>query len=174
MVATTGGAQWAALATLDETERLRGMREQVESVRAMEPEARGEALAAMVRAEYELDEPALRTFTTSRLRLWAEIAEQDLESARELAHGYDAVFDTLPANLAMRRASVVQSVVRGELTPEQVDRLFEVIPSMLKQVPRTPIAQTGNQPTTKKAMAKAAAKAAPARARSPFWKFWDR
>ncbi|MQA00608.1 MAG: hypothetical protein GEU80_14970 [Dehalococcoidia bacterium] len=174
MVATTGGAQWAALATLDETERLRGMREHVESVRAMEPEARGEALSAMVRAEYELDDDALRTFTASRLRLWAEIAEQDMATAQELARGYDTVFDTLPANLAMRRASVVQSVVRGELAPEQVERLFEVIPSMLKQVPRTPIAQTSNQPASKKAMQKAAAKAAPVRARAPFWKFWER
>jgi len=174
MVATTGGAQWSALAALDEQERLRGMREQIDSVLAMEPEARGEALNAMVRAEYELDDAALRAFTASRLRLWAEIAEQDLESAQTLARGYDAVFDTLPANLAMRRASVVQSVVRGELAPEQVEKLFEVIPSMLRQVPRTPVAQASAQPTSKKAAKKAAAKARPITARTPVWKFWAR
>lgn len=162
---TTGeGQAWSDLAMLDQATRERSMHEQLTSVLALDEQARLAALKEMITAEYALDEAALRPFTMSRLRTWVAISREDMERARTLARGYDAVFDGLPAELAMRRARVVQTVAKSDLAPAEVDALFELIPSLVRQVPRAPGAAF-NRP--------AAAKPA-GDAGQPWWKFWQR
>lgn len=160
MVTTAGGEQWAALAQLDEQERTRGMREHLESVRALEDEAWLEALRGMVEAEYALSDEALRPFTASRLRVWAEIAAEDLATAQMFARGYDTVLGACGASMAMRCASMTQSVARSDLTPEQVEVLFSVVPSLGRSVPRAKVDALRPAEAPKK---KAAG-----------WKFWSR
>jgi hypothetical protein len=159
VVAKAEGTQWAALVSLDEAERVRAMQEQLDSVLALEEEERLVAVEDMVRAEYLLADPELRTFTASRLRVWARIGSRDMEAARTIARLYDAVFDRLPADLAMRRASMVQSVARADISAQELETLFEVIPSILRQVPRQRLSGF----TSEKPVRKAA-----------WWKVWAR
>lgn len=125
---------WGGLVAEPEPERSRSMREHFTSVLALDVDARAEALEEMVRSEYALEDDALRQFTTSRLRTWLSMP---LDDAIALAGGYDAVFERIPAHMAMRRAKIVQTVALHDLTPDEVEGLFALIPSLIKQVPRS-------------------------------------
>jgi hypothetical protein len=130
--------RWKALAELDEEVRVSRMTERFRAVIAADEETRLEQLRAMIGAELDLPEAQLRDFTHSRLRCWVDLAAQDLDGARALGRGYDAVFASLPAEMAMRRASVVQAVGSNRLTPADIETLFEVIPGLARQLPRRP------------------------------------
>jgi hypothetical protein len=152
---------WKALAELDEQARLGQMTERYRSLIAMGEADRLEHLGGMIRAEYELADAPLREFTHSRLRSWIELAGEDREGTRNLGRGYDEVFATLPAQQAMRRASIVQTVVSGHMTLADTETLFDVIPGLARQVPRQALAVASK--------AKAPAEATPVAAQRPFW-----
>jgi len=162
-MATDDGRVWSDLAGLDQAARERGMHEHLISVLALEEAPRLEALRDMITAEYALDDAALRPFTISRLRTWVAIAQEDVERARLLARGYDTVFDALGAEMAMRRARIVQTVAKSDLAPGEVTALFELIPSLVRHVPRS-----AGSDFTRPAAAAAGAGGA------PWWKFWQR
>lgn len=130
--------EWKALAELDGDTRVERMTERFRALISASEEHCLERLGAMVHAEYELDDAALREFTHSRLQTWAELAADDPEGARLLGRGYDAIFAKASGEMAMRRASMVQSVGSNRLTPEDLELLFDVIPSLEKQLPRRP------------------------------------
>lgn len=153
--------EWKALAELEAGERLGQMTERYRSLIAMSEEERLADLGAMIRAEYELADAPLREFTQSRLRSWIELASEDREGTRALGRGYDEVFATLPAQQAMRRASIVQTVVSSQMTLADTDTLFDVIPGLARQVPRQTVAVAST--------AKAPAEEKPAVAQRPFW-----
>src|SRR5690606_32440398 len=113
----------------------------------------------MVRGEYGLTDAQLRTFTVSRLRAWLAVASNNMEGAQSLARGYDAAFDHLPADMAMRRSTTVQTVARQDLTTDEVQGLFDLIPSIVRQVPRAVPSAAHTPPTQQQA-------------KKPFWKFW--
>lgn len=161
-MAADDGRAWSELATLDQVTRERSMHEHLMSVLALDDAPRLQALRDMITAEYALDEPSLRPFTISRLRTWVAIAQDDVERARLLARGYDTVFDGLPAEMAMRRARVVQTVAKSDFSPAEVEALFEVIPSLLRQVPRA-----STEHFARPAVATTAGTTA-------WWKFWQR
>lgn len=149
--------RWAGLAGASEGDRGVRMRAILDEVLNLDEAERGTAVDGMVRAEYALDDAQLRPFTTDRLRTWLGIAQDDMSGAQSLARGYDAAFDKLGASLAMRRSSMVQTVARHDLTPEEVTGLFDLIPSIVRQVPRAiPPTRQFEKPERKK----------------PFWKFW--
>ena len=154
---------WADLYALQPAERVAQMIERCRAVAAMDDAARLNASSAMVRAEYALTDEHLHEFTTSRLRAWIAIDQADREAAVSLARAYDAVFQTMPGAVAMRRASVVQGVARSELTADELATLFELIPSIVQQVPRVrqDVLSTGRD--------NAAALAAKSK---PWWRFW--
>jgi hypothetical protein len=165
MVTSSGtgiGERWVALAEVPEEGRGAQMRAIIEEVLALDGEAQGEAVRAMVTAEYGLPDEQLKPFTASRLRAWLDIAADDLSAAKEMAHQYDMAFDRLPAQMAMRRSTTVQGVARTTLTPEEVRGLFDLIPSIVRQVPRLAVSD---------ALPKQAKPPMEER-KKPFWKFW--
>lgn len=158
MVTSSNSAErWAALAGNSEGDRQMRMRAILDEVLALDEAERGTTIEGMVQAEYALDDAQLRPFTIDRLRTWLAIAQDNMGGAQSLARGYDAAFDKLGAALAMRRSSMVQTVARHDLTPEEVTGLFDLIPSIVRQVPRAiPPTRHYEKPEPKK----------------PFWKFW--
>lgn len=159
-----GGAQagttWAGLAGLSEADRVGPMCALLREVMSLPEDQRTTALNSMVRAEYALDDATLHSFTASRLRAWLRLAGDDMNFARSLSQSWDRVFDGMPAETAMRRATVVQTVARSELNAEEVAVLFEFIPSIVRQIPRAP-----------SGLAQRVAEAPPERD-TPWWKFW--
>jgi hypothetical protein len=151
--------RWVALAAESDAERATKMRGILDEVLALGEVERATTVASMVQGEYGLDDAQLRPFTVSRLRTWLAIAAGNLEGAQSLARGYDAAFDKLPAAQAMRRSTIVQTVARMELTPEEVTGLFDLIPSIVRQVPRaTQPTRHYDKPGDDK--------------KKPFWRFW--
>lgn len=163
---------WAELARRDEPERGQEMAARCREVAQLPEEQRLARLEAMVRAEYALTDEELRAFTLSRLRAWLLLKDEDDEQAKSLAHGYDAVFNRLPGDVAMRRATVVQGIAREQLAIEEIEQLFELIPSLMRSVPRSRTDAVSRQATAN-AMAAAAGELAAA-ASAPWWKFWSR
>jgi hypothetical protein len=165
-------SDWAALASLEEErERTSQMGERFRSLLALPEEERRARLEAMIRAEYELPDKELRDFTRSRLRSWIALGEEDREAAKSLGKGYDDVFETLPANTAMRRATIVQTIASHDLTLAEMDALFSIIPGLARQVEqKRPPMRTAAPEALEASAAALAAK----RAR-PFWaRLWPR
>ncbi len=149
--------RWVGLAGESEADRATKMRGILDEVLALGEAERATTIESMVRAEYALGDAELRPFTASRLRTWLAIAAGNMEGAQSLARGYDAAFDKLPAAQAMRRSTMVQTIARTDLTAEEVTGLFDLIPSIVQQVPRAiPPTRHYDKPEEKK----------------PFWKFW--
>ena len=86
------------------------------------------------------------------------------EGANTIARGYDAVFNHLSGESAMRRTTVVLTVVR-DFAPEQIEALHGLIPTTTAAIPAIRHPETVPAPAV-----------APARAKKPkpFWRFWDR
>ena len=134
--------RWVALAGESEADRATKMRGILDEVLALGEGERTTTIASMVQGEYGLDDAQLRPFTVSRLRTWLAIAGGNLEGAQ-----------------AMRRSTTVQTVARTDLTPQEVTGLFDLIPSIVRQVPRAiPPTRHYDKPGDEK--------------KKPFWKFW--
>jgi hypothetical protein len=162
---------WAGFAELDEEARSREMERRFKEVLALPEGDRFPHLRGMILAEYALEPETLHSFTRSRLRAWVSMAREDLASAHGVARGYDKVFDSLPAEMAMRRASIVQTVARQDLNAEEIAYLFDVIPSLVRHLPRTPkTLEDGRTPMPAARMATAGG-AGPTAAK-PWWRFW--
>lgn len=156
------GTRWGALAGEPEAAQASGMRSVLDEVVRLPEAERAEVIEAMVKAEYALDDAALHVFTANRLRTWLALSASDMEAAKTVVHGYDSAFEHLPGGMAMRRATMVQTVARTEMTPEEVAGLFELIPSIVRQVPRS-------APSPKYTPAGGVAVK-----KKPAWKFWGK
>lgn len=164
MVTSGIGQRWAALVSASDEGRPSEMRPILDEVMALDEEERAEAVRSMVEAEYALPDAELQAFTLSRLRAWLAIAGEDMEAAKSLARGYDAAFDRMPGGAAMRRSTTVQTVARTSLSVEEVQGLFDLIPSIVRQIPRAVPPSTAG--------AAASSGQASMAAKKPFWKFW--
>jgi hypothetical protein len=172
---------WSAMTSLSADERERRMTDILREVAGMPESERVDRLEGLVRAEYELDDQTLRPFTATRLRALLAINREDHDAANNLARGWDTVFDRLPGGLAMRRATVVQTVARKELSADEVGELFELVPSLVRSVPR---AKTEAMHIERKGKALQRDEANTARMEiaaaggdasvRPWWKFWER
>jgi len=167
------GGRWGALAGQPASDQIPAMQEVFAELLKLDETERLVAIEEMVRAEYALDQDALKAFTESRLRSWLAMAANDLESTQEIVQGYDTVFGHLPGEMAMRRATVVQTVARNHFTTDEVGALFELIPSLVRQVPRSSGSATVSASSSSSSSGGAAVAEAPASAR-PRWKFWAR
>jgi hypothetical protein len=103
-------------------------------IAAMEESRRRSVLRQLIWTEYG-DPAQSRRLAAERLHAWATLARSDLEGARRLGKSYDEPFAELPAEVAMRRATVVQSVVSAEFTDEERVLLLEVVPGMGRHIP---------------------------------------
>lgn len=164
--ARSGDATWAGLLALAPDARVQAIQDRYRQLLAL-PEAEMEsALEEMIIAEYALDAPSLHAFTGSRMRALLGIAASDVAQARRVAGTGDHVFMRMPGSIAMRRTEVVQSIARTELTAEEVERLRELLPSLLQQLPRLS--------TTLRSEGGIAVEPQPVvdRPRKPWWKVW--
>jgi len=105
-----------------------------ERIAEMEEVERRDALRTLIAVEYGEDATATRRLAADRLHAWATIARRDLEGARRLGRSYDTLFEEQPGAVAMRRATVVQSVVAAEFSDEECTLLLDVAPGMRRQV----------------------------------------
>ncbi|MEP6870228.1 MAG: hypothetical protein ABI939_00095 [Anaerolineaceae bacterium] len=152
---------WSELGDLSDEECERKMVERCTRVVQL-PEVEREAeLHRMILAEYDLDEPRLLKFTRSRLLAWLAMP---FDEANAVARGYDAVFNQLSGGTAMRRAAVVQTVVR-DFEPAQIEALHAIIPATVAAIPALRPPETVAPP--------AAEPASPAKKKSS-WRFWER
>ena len=131
--------QWVGLVTAKEDARQSKMKARYEELAGLSDEDRIKQVTDMARAEHELDEDKLHTFTNSRLQTWIAM---DGEKAERVARTYDEAMRHLPGTLAMRRVGAVQTVAR-DLEAGQVERLYELLPSLLKENPRAVISSLG-------------------------------
>ena len=150
---------WARLAAQPRAQRERAIREHLDSVLALDESARQQAVQRMVLAESHLG-PELRTFTASRLSVWAQLLETDLDGVRWLANAYQAALATMPAEFAMRSALTADLVVRNDLQNEELAALISVSPRFVRQVIGNPVE-----------LARPDEPATPTR-RRPRWKIW--
>lgn len=157
---------WSRLADLEVPQRMEAMAERMRRLASVEEAERARELEAMVRAEYALPDVELRQFTLSRLRAWLQLHAQDPGQSRALASAYRVVFQRVPAELALRRTSVVQSVAREELTAEELTQLDELIPDVLEAVAH---ARKESTPASRLLAQQPVAVTAE---RKPRWKFW--
>lgn len=156
-------SSWSDLINEDDVARQRSMVERFGKLSTIEEAARLDQLEGMARAEYALPDAELHRFTASRLRAWIELDRVDPGQAQLLATAYDQVFQRVPVELAMRRAMLVQSVARSELTPAEVAELRRLIPSLMQAEPASmPSAMGGLRERVVTGTDKA----------RPKWKFW--
>lgn len=154
---------WSDLISQDDVSRQRSMVERFSRLTTVEEAARLDELEGMARAEYALPDADLHRFTASRLRAWIELDRLDPGQAQLLATAYDRVFQRVPVELAMRRAMLVQSVARSELTAEETSELRRLIPGLMQAEPASmPSAMGGLRERVISGTDKA----------RPKWKFW--
>ncbi|MGE0135222.1 MAG: hypothetical protein AB7T16_08830 [Dehalococcoidia bacterium] len=120
-------------------------------IAAMEEAERRLVLRELIAAEYGCEAADSRRLASERLHAWATLARSDLDGARRLGCSFDALFEEQPAEMAMRRAMVVQSVVASEFNDDERALLLEAIPGMRRQVassvPKVVTARGAPEPT---------------------------
>lgn len=131
-------------------------------IAAMGEAERRLVLRELILAEYGSDAAETRRLASERLHAWALLARSDLEGARRLGHSFDALFAEQPADVAMRRAMAVQSVVATEFDDEERALILEVVPGMRRQVPARmhdvatarpqPAVATGEEPVKRRGL----------------------
>lgn len=99
-------------------------------------EQRHRDIASMVSAEDSMDDEGIYPFALSQLRVWAQLAREDLPKAQAIANGYERVYSERAGTAAWRRATVVQTIARLDLSADEVDALSELVPSLMRQIPR--------------------------------------
>ncbi len=149
---------WAALVDLDAGSRESQMTARYTEIAALPEDDRRAKLKSMAVAEYSLPDDKLRAFTLARMRTWIAMPK---EVAQTIATSYGAVMQEMPANMAMKRVALVQTLVL-EFTPEEEAQLRDLAPGAFAGAPSRALGL--DRPPE-------AAIAAPA-AKKPFWKFW--
>ena len=154
--------EWIALADIkDEARRTSEIMRHYLDVADWPEEQRLHQLTEMVRAEHQkLPEEKLLPFTRSKL---LAVITMDQEKAKVVVAAINKGVETLPATLAMRRVGAVQTVAR-DLSPDQIDKLYVTMPSLVREMPRRVVTLLGAgiEKTARKKGGK----------KKPFWKFW--
>lgn len=127
---------WAALAELEDAERQKAMSDRFHMLEEAPADDRLRGIAAMVSAEDAMDDEAIYPFALSQLRVWAQLAREDLPKAQSIATAYDDVYGEGTGKAAWRRATVVQTIARLDLSADEVDALADLVPSLMRQIPR--------------------------------------
>ena len=157
---------WSALSEVDQETRRREMEDRFARLTLLDGAERLDTAEAMLRAEFTLGESDLPAFTADRLQAWMSLDRRDPAQAAIAVAAYDSVVERLPANMAMRRASVVQAVT-SRMTVDEVATLQRLIPSLKLSVP---VALTGID--EQRALLEVARDRMAAKRQRPFWKIW--
>ncbi|MCA9824997.1 MAG: hypothetical protein KC482_16335 [Dehalococcoidia bacterium] len=154
---------WAALLDLSAEERDSRMVEAYTGIAALSEEDRQQRLEQLIRTVYAMPDAALRTMTESRLRAWLRM---DPGQAATVGRQFETALNGMPANIAMRRVTIVQSV-SGNLALEDREKLRHIVPGVLGDEPLT---FSGNRVDGTPGAAPAPVAAKP----RPWWQFWRR
>lgn len=148
--------EWALLADATEKARSSAMKQQYGEIAKLSTEERTTTLNTLAQVEYTMSEDKLFTMTKARLLAWLGMEH---DQAVAVATSYDRAVDMLPAPIAMRRVGAIQTVAR-DLAVEQVDQLYTIIPSFVREVPRASVRTL------------AIDESARLRNKKSWWKFW--
>lgn len=107
---------WQDLAAQPADKRETNLRAFYTELGALPEATRIARLRDMVAVTHTLPDEAFWALTESRLRVWLQL---DQETAVIAACSYDAVMREVPANAAMRRVAVVQTLLRDFSDAEQ-------------------------------------------------------
>ena len=120
-------------------------------------ERRSETRSLIPEAEYSLkDEEALRDITIARLK---GVLALDDDGAHKVAATYESVMNTMPGDIAFRRAAVVQTVARHQFSVDEEARLRDLFPGVLGEKPKELQPAGAGSPLVKSKRA--------------WWKFWE-
>jgi len=161
---------WGALAELAPAAQVEEMRKRFEALADRDQPARERQAQEMILSEYLLGDEQLGNFTESRLRVWIAMAQANLERTQIIANAYEKAFERVQGAIALRRTAIVQMVARERLSSSDIDVLFELIPNLVRHLPRA------SQEAVERAahverLAAAAARESGARSK-PWWKLW--
>ncbi len=129
-------ATWVALAELDDAQRQKAMSDRFHTLEEAPQDKRRRDIAAMVSAEDAMSDEVIYPFALSQLRVWAELAREDLPKAQAIANSYEEVYGDGAGTAAWRRATIVQTIARLDLTAADIDALSDLVPSLMRQIPR--------------------------------------
>lgn len=163
-------ASWMALSETEASARIGEMRQRFDALADLDQPAREQQAEAMIRAEFELPDEDLHAFTESRLRAWMAMAGDNLERTQSVANAYEKAFERVPGAWAMQRATIVQTIARDSLTPEDVDVLYELVPRLVGNVPRA--SQEAVEHALNASRGAAEGEAEERVRRKPWWKVW--
>jgi len=144
---------WEAIASLDREAQVAAVTAAYAAIARQDEEARRTSLASAIESVYRMPDGQLISMTEARLRAWLALPDED---AAAVGNSFEAVMDGMPADIAMRRVTVVQSVA-FKLSNEELAHLQRIVPRVL-----------GDSPPATVSMAKGTGKP------KPWWKFWAR
>ena len=124
--------EWGKLAELEASDREARIVARFNELAGLPLEERQRRLRTIAEVEYSLPDVELRLLTLARLR---SLLHMDSERASSVITAYDAVMQKMPANAAMRRVGLVQTLVI-EFSAEDDERLREMIPTVFAGAPR--------------------------------------
>jgi hypothetical protein len=152
--------EWISFLPLYEEERVARMTARYSELAELDAAARHEQIVAQVKAVYSQPDADLRTLTESRLKSWLAM---DPDKARIVGTDFETALNTMPADIAMRRVTIVQSVAY-KLTIDQQAALRAIVPGVM-----------GDEPVAYPSFEKADPMAvASATGKRPWWAFWRR
>jgi hypothetical protein len=137
------------LAEAEQEERQSKMLQRYTELSVLPGEERASQMLMMAKAEYDLPDDKLRTFTVSRLSVWLSM---DTEVVQQIASSYDGAMKKMPGTQAMRRVSMVQSLA-DEFSREQQQQLIAMVPEVfggLKEILSRPSIQSVPAPASAK------------------------
>jgi hypothetical protein len=124
-------------------------------------------LQAMATAEYSLPEGKLRPFTLSRMRMFLSLPPA---TAKKMAAAYDGVMLSMPGNAAMKRVSLVQTLVQ-EFSPEEEATLRDLNPNLFGSAPSRAAAQQARTDAREAASVETAQRASRQAEKKGWWPF---
>ena len=151
------GEVWAELGDMEEEQRESLMEERYLELAALSEEERQAQLRALAPVEYTLPDDKIWPFHRSRLRTWLRM---DQSAARRVADSYHEVMQQMPADVGMRRVSIVQTVARS-LPLEEEERLRDLVPRVFGE---TPHGVTEAPESLRETVGD--------KQRKPWWRFW--
>jgi hypothetical protein len=148
---TTEAFDWEAISALDQAGQNAEVAAAYLAIAKQDEPTRRAVLAKAIQSVYQMPDDRLRSMTEARLRAWIALPEED---AAVVGNSFESVMDEMPAAIAMRRVTVVQSVA-FKLNEEELAHLQKIVPRVLGDAPLA---------APSKAMGTGKPK--------PWWKFW--
>lgn len=151
-----GSTDWAKMTQLSEEERIAEMSERFIAIHSLSPDKRVTELETFIRGMDSLPGADMAELSKSKLKAWLSM---DKSMAKQAAEEFQEAMDTMPGNIAMKHATMDQTVSL-HFSHDEVTLLAEMDPKVFRSMP-------GVAKTT----AAEDIETVPSEA-DPWWKFW--